>query len=450
MQSKPFGELADGRSNNYDFLRFLFAALVIFGHSFIFVGFVEPFAWKHTVFGHHFAFTGQVIDPFSWMSLQQTWSGDIAVDGFFAISGCLVTASFLRSRGVLDYFKKRALRIYPGFLMATAVCLLIVGPLATPHVGHYFRSVHWGSAVSDMVQLKKIQHVDAFAATKGIQPMDPAVLNELDGPMWSIRIEFECYILVAVLGVLGIWRSRLVREAMHRNWSAAKPLNVISDRACVLILFVVAYVIYVATSPAYRPVYHFQTSLYHSLAAVIGPIQLAAAHAPQFVLRVGHVLDWPIRHLSGRQDIYDHIRCVTCFLAGMCFYLYRDVIPRSAKLAWASLVGLAVVILLDHIDIGIPIFAGYLMFYGAYNANWKLDRWGEKHDLSYGLYLYGWPAQALVVYYLGTNLNTYTVFAMAMAVASLCALAKLAIHRGSRSPAQEPQEAFAASCRQNR
>ena len=85
MQTRPFGELADGRTNNYDFLRFLFAAAVILAHSFPFVG--------------------RGIDPLSWISLNGTYSGDIAVDGFFAISGCLVTASWLRSRGLLDYFK---------------------------------------------------------------------------------------------------------------------------------------------------------------------------------------------------------------------------------------------------------------------------------------------------------------------------------------------------------
>jgi len=429
MQSKPFGELADGRSNNYDFLRFLFATLVIFGHSFIFVGFI-----------------GRGIDPISWITLQQTWAGDIAVNGFFAISGCLVTASYLRSRGVsesfkarvpqayrfwipvidgaartADYFKKRALRIYPGFIVATLVCLLIVGPLATHNIGQYIHSVRWGHAVFDMLTVKKVQHADAFVTTRAGVPMNAWVQNELDGPMWSIRIEFECYFFVAALGVLGMLRAGILAAALKRQWTAAaNALGPVSGRTVVLVLFVIFYLMYVTAAPDYVPPYAFQRHLYRALAVAMVPLQHIAQHVPGIV---SAVTDRVIRIYHRKQDAYDHLRCLTCFLAGMCFYLYRDVIPRSVKLVWVSLAAMAVVILLNHIDIGVPIFGAYLMFYGAYNPKWKLDRWGEKHDLSYGLYLYGWPAQALVVYYLGSNMNAYALFAMAMTIATVCALA---------------------------
>ena len=44
----------------------------------------------------------------------QTHGGDLAVHGFFAISGYLITISWEKSAGALDYLRKRTLRILPG------------------------------------------------------------------------------------------------------------------------------------------------------------------------------------------------------------------------------------------------------------------------------------------------------------------------------------------------
>ncbi len=50
--------------------------------------------------------------------------------------------SWEHSRGLLDYFKKRVLRIYPAFLCVAFVCAMVVGPLATPSVSHYVAALH--------------------------------------------------------------------------------------------------------------------------------------------------------------------------------------------------------------------------------------------------------------------------------------------------------------------
>jgi len=71
------------RSNNFDFLRFFFAALVIFSHSFDLL-------------------RGSGADPISHFSRGQIDGGSLAVEGFFIISGFLVAQSFLNSRSVFD------------------------------------------------------------------------------------------------------------------------------------------------------------------------------------------------------------------------------------------------------------------------------------------------------------------------------------------------------------
>jgi peptidoglycan/LPS O-acetylase OafA/YrhL len=73
--------------------------------------------------------------------------GEFAVDGFFVISGALITASWLNATSWRDYLWRRVVRIYPGFVVAFAVCLLIVAPLGggtwppLSDVGHHLVSV---------------------------------------------------------------------------------------------------------------------------------------------------------------------------------------------------------------------------------------------------------------------------------------------------------------------
>ena len=61
------------RDNNFTILRLALAWLVLFGHS--------------------FPLTGTGFDPLSKLIMPYTWIGGIAVGGFFAISGYLVSAS---------------------------------------------------------------------------------------------------------------------------------------------------------------------------------------------------------------------------------------------------------------------------------------------------------------------------------------------------------------------
>src|SRR5829696_8261681 len=56
--------------------------------------------------------------------------GEHAVNGFFAVSGFLVTMSYDR-RGPRDYALARLLRIVPAFAAATLAVALLLGPVLT-------------------------------------------------------------------------------------------------------------------------------------------------------------------------------------------------------------------------------------------------------------------------------------------------------------------------------
>jgi peptidoglycan/LPS O-acetylase OafA/YrhL len=97
--------LADGlaqKSDNFLLLRFIAASMVIYGHA-------------PAVTGHPLP-----ADLFAWLNWG-TYSGSIAVDVFFIVSGFLVTGSFLRNPQLADFAWARAIRIVPGY----AFCLLL-------------------------------------------------------------------------------------------------------------------------------------------------------------------------------------------------------------------------------------------------------------------------------------------------------------------------------------
>jgi peptidoglycan/LPS O-acetylase OafA/YrhL len=125
--------------------------------------------------------------------------GELGVDGFFVISGFLITKSFMTSPGALNYLMKRVARIYPAFLVATVVSIFLFAPMS-------------GTALSKM-GANDWSHLTKYAAL--LQPPSvpafPGVpYPVLNGAMWTIAYEFRCYLLIAALGLLGILQRRQV------------------------------------------------------------------------------------------------------------------------------------------------------------------------------------------------------------------------------------------------
>src|ERR1043166_2621763 len=107
------------RENNFDILRYILAAMVVFSHSFAIVDGNTRREWLAVI------------------SHQQIGFGGIAVDFFFIISGYLITGSWIKSKGLADYFRKRILRIYPAFVLLSLVTICIIGPLAIGAIPPY-------------------------------------------------------------------------------------------------------------------------------------------------------------------------------------------------------------------------------------------------------------------------------------------------------------------------
>jgi peptidoglycan/LPS O-acetylase OafA/YrhL len=259
-------------SNWFDHCRLFFAALVIFSHSFALTGYLQP------------PLTLGFATDF----------GKIAVGCFLILSGYLISQAWERRRGTFDYLRNRVLRIFPAY--AAAMGFSVVAALA---VGG---SVAWTLLPRDILTLAQ-PHAD-FPAWLG----SPTNAN---GSLWSISLEFTCYLLAPFLT-----RSRWV---------------------------------------------------------------LAAAWLVVAVLLLRSESGW--------------LRGILMFLSGAAYHRF-DLAPKPWLVALCAVALIPALRGLHAWDIGLALAGGYvLLSLGRHPCAKPLSA-----DISYGVYLYGWPVQKLLIW----------------------------------------------------
>ncbi|MFZ3590399.1 acyltransferase family protein [Bacillus sp. DJP31] len=86
------------------------------------------------------------------------------------------------------------------------------------------------------------------------------------------------------------------------------------------------------------------------------------------------------------------------FSAGMVFYLFRSQIKLNGWLALVSFVTLLLTAQLGYFVYSFTIFGAYLLFYLAFETRLRMHNFGKFGDFSYGIYIYAFPVQQVVVY----------------------------------------------------
>ena len=260
--------------------------------------------------------------------------GEIAVDGFFLISGYLIVGSFAKRPDVVAYLVRRVARIYPAFIVASLICLLIVAPLAGARMSEIVNDMP--ISVWHMAKLQMPMAANVFAGTNYAQ---------LDSSMWTIRYEFLCYLIVIPLGLFGF----LNKPAM---------IGIIS--ICCLILF--------------------------SVITFNG--QLDIHNRSYFVAEIPHALNKIIKFAG-------------VFLTGSLFFLYRDRIRFTTVGIAVAVVGVCALLFIPSLaELGVATFGAYLIFaIASRGGSGILARINNRNDISYGVYLYAWPAEKLLMWY---------------------------------------------------
>ena len=180
-------------SNNINTLRFFGAFLVLFGHTFA------------LCYG-----PGGGEDPIS--ELIKSFTGyraklpGIGVAIFFVLSGYLVTKSYLRSDNLMTYLEARILRIYPALWMALLLTVLVMGPLVTSlELTEYFsHQGTWKYLFHNAKLYPNISH-----RLPGVFLDNPRA-GGVNGSLWTLPVEVRMYLIVAVLGLLGLLTRRWI------------------------------------------------------------------------------------------------------------------------------------------------------------------------------------------------------------------------------------------------
>jgi peptidoglycan/LPS O-acetylase OafA/YrhL len=162
--------------------------------------------------------------------------------------------------------------------------------------------------------------------------------HAINGSLWSIPYEAWCYV-----GLLALGLTRLLRP---RSAALLFGLSVVVS---------VVFEVFKPTIP-------------------VGPL--------------GHVFGWPAIWA----------RLIPFYLAGTVYYFYRDSVPLTNVGAVLALLGLVAGALFPPgLTPALPILGSYLIFWFAFHPRISLSKAAKYGDFSYGVYLYAFPIQQLLV-----------------------------------------------------
>jgi peptidoglycan/LPS O-acetylase OafA/YrhL len=162
----------------------------------------------------------------------------------------------------------------------------------------------------------------------------------VNGAMYTIAYEFRCYLLVALFGLCGFLR---------------------------------------------RPIFCLIITVF---------LMSALLHMAPFEHMHWHKQEW-----LGAPALT--IRLTAIYLVGVCFYLFRNRLAFRPGFALAAIAGVAVFIAFApaKAEIAMVLGGSYLMFYlGQMHMPW-LSGMSRFPDISYGIYLYGWPVESLWIWF---------------------------------------------------
>jgi peptidoglycan/LPS O-acetylase OafA/YrhL len=160
--------------NNFHFLRLVFALLVVITHSYSLSG-------------------SSTRDYLTQITEGQVSFSFIGLSGFFIISGYLVFQSLTRSKNLLDYFKKRALRIFPALFVVLLLTVLLGYFVYEADFHSYLMEESVWTYLPRNLSLVKGQGIINGIFTHN--PYNPTI----NGSLWSLLYEFSFYFALAAL-----------------------------------------------------------------------------------------------------------------------------------------------------------------------------------------------------------------------------------------------------------
>ncbi len=274
-------------------------------------------------------------DPVGRVTGSSVDMGTMAVDGFFALSGFLIAGSYRNSPSTARFLWRRCLRILPGFWVCLVVTAVVLLPIAQLLEFGTLAGFPVGSVASYVT-------VNAGLLVRQFEVAGLLGGEAVNGSLYTLFYEFACYLGIAAMGAAGLLR--------RRTW----PLLAVAGSAWLLALSEVV------TGAAITG-----ESDVAGIALRFGTLFLAGAVAQRIADRV------PLGPAGG---------VVAVLLVVQAVVVATLVGPGPGEMA--------------YVVVAAPAVAYLVLLAGAHPL---LHAVGAERDLSYGLYVYAWPVQILVL-----------------------------------------------------
>lgn len=266
-----------------------------------------------------------------------------AVKLFFVLSGYLVVASWINDPSLLRFCAKRALRILPALITVVFAAALVLGPLVTTlPLAEYFDSGFFKTYFQNIWFY--INYTLPGVFDDNIYP------RAVNGSLWSLPVEVAMYILVFLTGM-------------------------------VTLIFAGRYFAF--------------------LWALLTVLFLALNFA-EFTLGTG-MFEGVIVYAT---LMTANLEVMPYFLVGGCLYLWRDLVPRSATVAILSLViGWFLSRSGWPVETALIFITSYAVITLGSMSTPVIRQFGRFGDISYGVYLYGFPVAQTLSWAFGREMS---------------------------------------------
>ena len=280
--------------------------------------------------------SAQLADPLRPTVFPLSWNlsfGYIALMGFFAMSGYQISDSWCQDPSWWRFSAKRVLRLWPPLLFVVLVTALVIGPLVS--------TLDLTEYFSAKATWGYIVHNAGLYTLQHRLPgvfVDNPYPGSANGSIWTLSMEFTGYLLVLAFGALGLFR--------RAPW--------------------------------------LTIALMLALVGMDRRFEASAGNPGHG----GLFLQVPIGSM---------VAFLVAFSIGMVLHTYRDQIPLSPLVAW-SLVGLYIAVHSTKAEaFTLPFMAGYGAIVLANHWPARLEGYDSWVFGSYGLYLWAYPIQQLLI-----------------------------------------------------
>ncbi|MBD3880659.1 acyltransferase [Phormidium tenue FACHB-886] len=331
------------------------------------IGFIRLVLALVVIYSHTYDLSGLGYDVVKVLTADSYSAGAIAVDGFFVLSGCLITASYFRVKSFYIFLWHRGLRIFPAYWVCIALSAIALPLLfgILPDVGYFWHNLlnpalaAFQSAIGlvfptllgwapDLAKVtEKIAWVKGQSTISTLFSTNPYA-DSINSSLWTLGHEFRLYLLIGVLGWIGLLRKEVIIGLLLITW---------------------------------------------------GAYALDASHETALGSAEG-------------------LRTTTHFLMGAAFYFWTP--PLNRSLILFSFVAGTLALLTQVYWLVSPLTTAYLMFWLANVL--PFQGFARKRDYSYGLYIYAFPIQQALAAYGVSQWGFMAYFALSVILTTLLAI----------------------------